>query len=109
MLDIAARAKMECGAVNVDRATTPSLTKHIRSFIDEANPWQYQLNSLERDERLLPGRPHTTEIMMWAWMFGAFSVAAVVNQIAIALCRRAHAATEPDPHQEPSPELQSGR
>jgi hypothetical protein len=47
--------------------------------------------------------------MMWAWMFGAFSVAAVVNQIAIALCRRAHAATEPDPHQEPSPELQSGR
>jgi hypothetical protein len=45
--------------------------------------------------------------MMWAWMFGAFSVAAVVNQIAIALCRRAQPAT--DLHQEWSPELQSGR
>jgi hypothetical protein len=34
--------------------------------------------------------------MMWAWSIGAFSVAAVVNQIAIAVCWRALAATEPD-------------
>jgi hypothetical protein len=47
--------------------------------------------------------------MMGAWTIGAFSVAAVVNQIAIALFRRAQAATEPDLHQEPSSELQSGR
>jgi hypothetical protein len=32
---------------------------------------------------------------MWVWAIGAFSLAAVVNQIAIALCRRAQAATEP--------------
>ena len=47
--------------------------------------------------------------MMWAWAIGVFSVAAVVNQIAIALFRRAQAATEPELHHEPSPELQSGR
>jgi hypothetical protein len=47
--------------------------------------------------------------MMWPWVFGAFSVAAVVNQSAIALFRRAQADTKPDLHQEPSPELQSGR
>jgi hypothetical protein len=47
--------------------------------------------------------------MMGAWAIGVFSVAAVVNQIAIALFRRAQTATEPDLHQEPSPELQSGR
>ena len=46
---------------------------------------------------------------MWAWAIGVFSVAAMVNQIAIALCRRAQAATEPDLHQERSPEMQSGR
>ena len=46
---------------------------------------------------------------MWAWAIGVFSVAAVVNQIAIALFRRAQAATEPDLHQQPSSELQSGR
>jgi hypothetical protein len=46
---------------------------------------------------------------MWPWVFGVFSVVAVVNQSAIALFRRAQAATEPDLHQEPSPELQSGR
>jgi len=46
---------------------------------------------------------------MGAWTIGAFSVAAVVNQIAIALFRRAQAATAPDLHQQPSPELQSGR
>ena len=40
---------------------------------------------------------------------GAFSVAALVNQIAIALCRRAQAATEPDLHEQWSPELQSRR
>jgi hypothetical protein len=33
------------------------------------------------------------------WVIGAFSLAAVVNQIAIALCRRAQAATEPDRHE----------
>jgi hypothetical protein len=36
--EIAARATMRCGAVEVDRATTPSQTKQIRSFIDEVNP-----------------------------------------------------------------------
>ena len=30
------------------------------------------------------------------WLFGAFSLAAVVNHIAIALCRRAQAPTERD-------------
>jgi hypothetical protein len=30
---------------------------------------------------------------MWAWAMGTFSVAAVVNQIAIVLCRRAQACT----------------
>jgi hypothetical protein len=33
---------------------------------------------------------------------GAFSLAALVNQIAIALCRRAQAATEPGRHKEGS-------
>ena len=37
------------------------------------------------------------------------SLAAVVNQIAIALCRRAQTATEPDLHEQWSPELQSRR
>ena len=37
---------------------------------------------------------------MWVWAIGAFSVAAVVNQIAIVGCRRAQAVTEPDLHQE---------
>ena len=32
---------------------------------------------------------------MGAWAIGVFSIAAVVNQIAIALCRRAQAATKP--------------
>jgi hypothetical protein len=36
--------------------------------------------------------------MMGAWAIGVFSVAAVVNQIAIALFRRPQAATEPDLH-----------
>jgi hypothetical protein len=35
--------------------------------------------------------------MMWAWAIGSFSLAAVVNQIAIALWWRALAATEPPP------------
>ena len=47
--------------------------------------------------------------MMWAWAIGVFSVAAVVNQIAIALCWRAQGATETGLHQEPSHALQSGR
>jgi len=47
--------------------------------------------------------------MMWAWAIGVFALAAVVNQIAIALFRRAQAATEPELHHEPPPELQSGR
>jgi len=46
---------------------------------------------------------------MWAWAIGVFSVAAVVNQIAIALCWRPQGATEPELHQEPSHALQSGR
>jgi hypothetical protein len=62
---------MSCGAVKVD-------------------------GSVERDERLLSGRRDTAGIMMWAWAIGSFSLAAVVNQIAIALWWRALAATEPD-------------
>jgi hypothetical protein len=41
--------------------------------------------------------------MMWACVVGAFCVAAVVNQGAIAVFRRAQAVTEPDPHQQSSP------
>ena len=37
--------------------------------------------------------------MLWASAIGALSLAAVVNQIAIALCRRAQAATEPDQYE----------
>jgi hypothetical protein len=37
--------------------------------------------------------------MMWAWAIGACSLAAVVNQIAIAVCRRAQVATEPDQYE----------
>jgi hypothetical protein len=37
--------------------------------------------------------------MMWVWAIGAFLLAAVVNQIAIALCRRAQVATEPDQYE----------
>jgi hypothetical protein len=54
---------------------------------------------LERDERLLPGRQNTAEITMSPWVIGSLSLAAVVNHIAIALCRRAQAVTEPDPHE----------
>jgi hypothetical protein len=42
--------------------------------------------------------------MMWAWSIGACALAAVVNQIAIALCRRAQTATEPDLHEQCSRE-----
>jgi hypothetical protein len=42
------------------------------------------------------------------WAIGAFSLAAVVNQIAIALCRRAQA-TEPDRLKQCSTEPQSCR
>jgi hypothetical protein len=45
---------------------------------------------------------------MWGWAMGSFSLAAVVNQIAIALCRRAQDATEPFHEQRPS-EQQSRR
>jgi hypothetical protein len=38
-------------------------------------------------------------MMLWASAIGALSLAAVVNQIAIALCRRAQAATEPDQYE----------
>jgi hypothetical protein len=38
--------------------------------------------------------------MMWAWTIGAFCLAAVVNQIVIALCRRAQVATKPDRHEQ---------
>ena len=40
---------------------------------------------------------------MWAWAVGVFSVAAVVNQSAIALFRRAQAVTEADLHQDRHP------
>ena len=43
--------------------------------------------------------------MMGACVIGAFCVAAVVNQGAIAMFRRAQAVTGPDPHQQSSPEL----
>jgi hypothetical protein len=43
--------------------------------------------------------------MMGACVIAAFCVAAVVNQGAIALFRRAQAVTEPDSHQQSSPEL----
>jgi hypothetical protein len=98
--DIAARAKMRCGAVKVD---------HAPPIINDANPSRYLSNSMEHDERLLPGRRDTAEIMMWVWAIGALSLAAVVNQIAIARCRRAQATTEPDLHEQCSPELQSRR
>jgi hypothetical protein len=32
---------------------------------------------------------------MWPWVIGSLSLAAAVNQIAIALCRRAQAAHSP--------------
>jgi len=39
---------------------------------------------------------------MWAWAMGSCSLAAVVNQIAIAVCRRAQDDTEPFQEQRPS-------
>jgi len=33
---------------------------------------------------------------MWPWVICSLSLAAVVNQIAIAVCRRAQAAAQPD-------------
>jgi hypothetical protein len=45
---------------------------------------------------------------MWAWAMGSCSLAAVVNQIAIALCRRAHDAIEPF-YEQWSAEPRSGR
>ena len=63
---------MRCGAVKVDRATI--------SFI----------NSESKDYR-----DHDVGVGDWC-----VSLAAVVNQIAIALCRRAQAATEPDLHEQ---------
>jgi hypothetical protein len=38
-------------------------------------------------------------MMLWTSAIGALSLAAVVNQIAIALCRRAQPATEPDQYE----------
>jgi hypothetical protein len=46
-----------------------------------------------------PPAQNTAEITMWPWVIGSLSLAAVVNQIVIALCRRAQAATESDPHE----------
>jgi hypothetical protein len=83
--DSAARANMKCGAVNVDRGTTPHRRRESIAISTEFTG--------ARDERLLPGRRETAEIMMWMWAIGALSLAAVVNQIAIALCRSAQAAT----------------
>jgi len=42
--------------------------------------------------------------MMWAWAISSFSLAAVLNQIAIAVCWRALAATQPDLYKQWSPE-----
>jgi len=97
--DAAARAKMK-----VWRRQSGSCD---HSFIYEANPCRYQSNSPERDERLPPAPRDTAETMMW--VIGAFSLAAVVNQIAIALCRRAQATTEPDHLKQCSTEPQSCR
>ena len=58
---------MNCGAVKVDRTTTPSKI----------------------------GESKAVGIILWALAIGTLSLAAVVNRIAIALCRRAQAATEP--------------
>jgi hypothetical protein len=46
---------------------------------------------------------------MWVWAIGAFSLAAAVDQIAIALVPARTAATEPDLHEQCSPEGQSRR
>ena len=69
------------------------------SFIDEANPRQFPSNSLERDGWLAARGRDAVGIMMWAWVIGGILLAAVVNQIAIALCRRAQVATEPDQYE----------
>jgi hypothetical protein len=45
---------------------------------------------------------------MWAWAMGSCSLAAVVNQVAIALCRRAQVGAEP-PHEQRPSEPQSRR
>ena len=76
---------MRCGAVKVDRVTTPSNTKRILSNI-------YQIHS--SDESLLSSRSGTVEIMKLALAIGAFGVAVVVNQGAIVACRHAQAATD---------------
>ncbi|MDT5240538.1 MAG: hypothetical protein QOD97_2736 [Mycobacterium sp.] len=41
---------------------------------------------------------------MWPWVIGSLSLAAAVNQIAIALCRRAQAATGRDHHELVNPQ-----
>jgi hypothetical protein len=56
--------------------------------MNEADPWRYQSHSPERNERLLPHHRNTAGITMLPWVIGAFSLAALVNQIAIALCSR---------------------
>jgi len=58
---------MNYGAVKADRATTPSKTRESKA----------------------------AGIMLWASAIGSLSLTAVANQIAIALCRRAQAATVP--------------
>jgi hypothetical protein len=40
---------------------------------------------------------------MWAWAIGVTALAAVVHGVAIALCRRAQAATEPERRESGSP------
>ena len=77
--------------------------------IADANPKQYPSISLQHAERPLPGRRDIAEITMFVWAFGGFSLAALLNQIAIALCRRAQVATGPDHHEQWSPEVQSRR
>jgi hypothetical protein len=41
---------------------------------------------------------------MWGWMIGVLALAAMVNQIVIALCRGAQVATEQNGHQQCSGE-----
>jgi hypothetical protein len=62
---------MNYGAVKADRATTPSKTRESEAV----------------------------GTMLWAWAIGALSLAAVVNQVAITLCRRGQAAIEPDQYE----------
>jgi hypothetical protein len=88
--DIAAAAKIGRGTVKVDvRPLRHERSESIAISITFTGAY----------ERILPARQNTAEITMWPWVIGSLSLAAVVSQIVIALCRRAQAATESDPHE----------